>query len=65
MLGFNQNILIRGGIHMEVMDIIKEFSIQLKEHSSWNMHKLHFHDYLEFMLVLSDDGEFFLQKNIL
>lgn len=64
MLGFNQNILIRGGIHMEVMDIIKEFSIQLKEHSSWNMHKLHFHDYLEFMLVLSDDGEFFLQKNI-
>jgi len=53
-----------GGIYMEVMDITKEFSIQLKEDYGWNMHKLHFHDYLEFMLVLSNDGEFFLQKNI-
>lgn len=49
---------------MEVMDITKEFSIQLKEDYEWNMDKLHFHDDLEFMLVLSDAGEFFLQKSI-
>ncbi len=49
---------------MDVIDITKEFSIQLKENDDWNMDKLHFHDDLEFMLVLSDDGEFFLQKSI-
>lgn len=49
---------------MDALDITKEFSIQLKEHYGWNMDKLHFHDDLEFMLVLSDEGEFFLQKNI-
>lgn len=46
------------------MDIAKEFSVQLKDNDDWNMDKLHFHDDLEFMLVLSNDGEFFLQKSI-
>lgn len=46
------------------MDITREFSIVLKEDTDWNMHKLHFHDHFEFMLMLSEGGELFLGKNI-
>lgn len=41
-----------------------DYFINLKNDAEWQMHKLHFHEYVEMMLLLSDGGNFFLDKDI-
>lgn len=41
-----------------------DYKVSLKEDDSWYMHKLHFHESIEIMLVLSNDGQFFLDKEM-
>lgn len=42
----------------------QDYLINLKQDTEWQMHRLHFHEYVELMLFLSDGGEFFLDKDI-
>lgn len=40
----------------------QEYSINLKQDETWQMHKLHFHETLELMLVLNDGGALFINN---
>ncbi|MCD8371543.1 MAG: AraC family transcriptional regulator [Clostridiales bacterium] len=37
----------------------QEYLINLKQDTAWQMHRLHFHEYIELFLMLSDGGELF------
>lgn len=41
-----------------------DYKVSLKEDDTWHMHKLHFHEAIEIMLVLSDDGQFLLDREM-
>lgn len=41
-----------------------EFHVQLKQNDSWNMSRLHFHDYYELMLPLTSSGSIFVKDQI-
>ncbi len=42
----------------------QQFIINLKQDMGWHMHRLHFHEHIEIMLILSDGGKVFLDKEI-
>ena len=46
------------------MNYNPQFTINLKQDMGWHMHKLHFHEYIEITLILSDGGQVFLDKEM-
>ena len=46
------------------MNYNQQFTINLKQDMGWHMHKLHFHEYIEITLILSDGGQVFLDKDM-
>lgn len=42
----------------------QQFVINLKQDMGWHMHRLHFHEHIEIMLILSDGGRIFLDKDM-
>lgn len=42
----------------------QSFYINLKQDAAWVMHRLHFHGSLELLLMLSDEGEVFFDRDI-
>ncbi len=46
------------------MNYNQHFTINLKQDMGWHMHKLHFHEYIEITLILSEGGQVFLDKDM-
>ena len=42
----------------------RDYSIQYKQDDQWRMHRLHYHEGIELMLVLSDGGDFFMDRKM-
>ena len=42
----------------------QDYIIQYKQDDQWRMHRLHYHEGVELMLVLSDGGDFFLDRKM-
>ena len=42
----------------------QQYQINLKQDDSWHMHQLHFHEGVELILVLSEGGELFYDKEM-
>ena len=42
----------------------QQYHISHKQDDSWQMHQLHFHDGIELMLILSEGGELFFDKEV-
>ena len=42
----------------------RDYIIQYKQDDQWRMHRLHYHEGVELMLVLSDGGDFFLDRKM-
>ncbi len=40
----------------------REYMIQYKQDNTWRMHQLHYHEGIELMLVLSDGGDFYMDR---
>lgn len=41
-----------------------DFHLQLKQNSTWNMSRLHFHDHFEFLLPLTSPGSIFVNDQV-
>ena len=41
-----------------------DYIIQYKQDDKWRMHRLHYHEGIELMLVLSDGGDFFMDRKM-
>lgn len=42
----------------------RDYIIQYKQDDKWCMHRLHYHEGIELMLVLSDGGDFFMDRKM-
>ena len=42
----------------------QQYHISHKQDDSWQMHQLHFHEGVELMLILSEDGQLFYDKEV-
>lgn len=42
----------------------RDYTIQYKQDDKWRMHRLHYHEGVELMLVLSDGGDFFMDRHM-
>ena len=42
----------------------RDYIIQYKQDDKWRMHRLHYHEGVELMLVLSDGGDFFMDRKM-
>jgi|GEM_PF-154071 len=42
----------------------RDYIIQYKQDDQWRMHRLHYHEGIELMLVLTDGGDFFMDRKM-